>query len=219
MHSLAINGLGAAADVQISQGQLQQAEQTCQDAIQIAGGKQLPPLGLAESILGSIALERNDIAAAGEFLQNGIALSRRGGLIDDVILGQASLSRLQAYQGHVSNAFETIQEANTIIQGFGVERMSILAAAHIANLQLFIGHEEAAEKWAVGYQAVRDTTARIRGIDPRARLLKTGDHEDVPSILDALLKRGQAQGRFRTVMEVRILMALYHPPKKTSQPP
>ena len=89
-----------------------------------------------KSILGSIALERNDLAAAEEFLQNGIALSRRGGLIDDVILGLSYLARVHVYQGRVSNAFEVVQEANTIIQGFGVERMSMIAAAHIANLQL-----------------------------------------------------------------------------------
>ena len=215
VHSLAINGLGAAADVQISQGQLTRAEQTCQGAIQIAGDKQLPPLGLAESILGSIALERNDLATAEEFLQNGIALSRRGGLIDDVILGQAYLSRLHAYQGRVSDAFEATQEVNTIVQGFGVERMSILAAALIASLQLLTGQEDAAAQWAVEYQAVRARLPREFAELTLVRvLLKTGDRKDVPSILDALLKRGQAQGRVRTVMEVKILMALYHRAEK-----
>ena len=197
--SLAINALGAAAQVQISQGQLHRAEQTCQGAIQIAGGKRLPPLGLAESILGSIALERNDLAAAEEFLQNGIALSRRGGLIDDVILGLSYLARVHAYQGRVSNAFEVVQEANTIIQGFGVERMSMIAAAHIANLQLLTGQEGAATQWALEYQAVRaDQPHEFADLTLVRVLLKTGDRENVPSILDALLKRGQAQGRVRT---------------------
>jgi len=207
---LAIHALGAAAEVQISQGQLTQAEQTCHQAIQIAGGKQLPSLGLVESILGRIALERNDLAAADEFLQNGIALSRRGGLIDDVILGKGYLYCLHAYQGRVSDAFEIIQEVNTIIQGFGMERMSILVAAHIANLQLFTGQEEEAIQWAAEYQAVRARLPREFAELTLVRvLLKTGDRENVPSILDALLKRGQAQGRVRTVMEAMILMALY----------
>ena len=208
--SLAIHAFGAAAEVQISQGQLTQAEQTCRAAIQIAGDKRIPSLGLPESILGSIALERNDLASAEEFLQTGIALSRRGGLIDDVILGQAYLSRLYAYQGRVSNAFEVIQEVNKIIQGFGVERMAILVAAHIANLQLYTGQEKAATQWAVEYQAVRASQPREFAELTLARvLLKTGDRENVPFILDALLKRGQAQGRVRTVMEVMILMALF----------
>ncbi len=215
VHFLAIHALGAAAQVQISQGQLHRAEQACQQAIQIAGGKRLPPLGLAESILGSIALERNDLAAAEEFLQNGIALSRRGGLIDDVIFGLSYLYRLHAYQGRVSNAFEAVQEANTIIQGFGVERVSMLAAAYIANLQLLTGQGGAATQWAVDYQAVRaGQPHEFADLTLVRVLLKTGDRENVPSILDALLKRGQAQGRVRTCMEVMILMALFHRAEK-----
>jgi len=208
---LAIQALGSAAEVQIIQGQLQRSEQTCQQAIQIAGGKQLPPLGLAETILGRIALERNDLAAAEEFFQYGIELSRRGGLIGDVISGQAYFARVYAYQGRVSNAFEAIQEVNTIIQGIGVEHISILAAAHIANLQLYTGQEKAAAQWAVKYQAVRTEQPREFAELTLVRvLLKTGDRKNVPSILDALLKRGQAQGRVRTVMEIMILMALFH---------
>jgi LuxR family maltose regulon positive regulatory protein len=212
---LAIHALGAAAQVQISQGQLYRAEQACQQAIQIAGDKQLPPLGLVESILGSIALERNDLSAAEEFLQNGIALSRRGGLIDDVILGLSYLARLHAYQGRVSDAFDAIQEANTIIQGFGVERMSMLVAAHIANLQLLIGQEGAATQWAADYQVVRaGLSHEFADLTLVRVLLKTGDREKVPSILDALLKQGQAQGRLRTRIEVMILMALFHRAEK-----
>jgi LuxR family maltose regulon positive regulatory protein len=207
---LAIHALGAAAQVQISQGQLYQAEQALQQAIQIAGGKRLPPLGLAESILGSIALERNDLASAEEFLQNGIALSRLGGLIDDVILGLSYLARLYAYQRRVSSAFDAIQEANAIIQGYGVERMSMLAAAHIANLQLYTGQEGAATRWAVEYQAVRaDQQHEFADLTLVRVLLKTGDRENVPSILDPLIKQGQDQGRFRTGMEAMILMALF----------
>jgi len=213
--SLAIHALGSAAQVQISQGQLSQAEQSCQQAIQIAGGKRFPPLGLAESILGSIALERNDLAAAEEFLQTGIALSRRGGLMDDVLVGQSHFARLYAYQGHVSNAFEIIQEADTIIQGFGVERMSVLVAAHIASLQLLTGQEAAAIRWAVEYQAVRARQPREFAELTLVRvLLRTGDRKDVPSILDAVLKREQSQGRVRTRMEVMILMALFHRAEK-----
>jgi len=92
--SLAIHALGAVAQVHISQGQLHQAEQACQQAIEISRGRQMSPLGMVETILGSIALERNDLTTAEEFLQNGIALSRRGGMLDDVVLGLVYLSRL-----------------------------------------------------------------------------------------------------------------------------
>ena len=212
---LVIHSLCAAAQVQISQGQLNRAEQVCQQAIQIAGGKRFPPLGLAESILGSIALERNDLTVAEEFLQDGIALSRRGGLADDVILGQSYLARVHAYQGRVSNAFEIIQEVNAIIQSYGVERMSMLAAAFTANLELYTGQERTATQWAEKYQDVRgEQPHEFAELTLVRVLLKTGDRENIPSILDALLKRGQAQGRVRTVIESMILMALFHRAEK-----
>lgn len=213
--SLAIHALGAAAQVQISQGQLSLAAQACQQAIKIAGGKQLPPLGLAEIILGNIAFERNDFAAAEEFLQNGIALSRRGGLMDDVILGLSHLSRLSIYQGRVSNAFETAREVNTIIQGFGVERMSMLAAAYIASLQHYTGQDGAAKQWAMEYQAVRDNQSHIFMDLILVRiLLKTGERANILPILDALLKQAQAQNRLRICMEIMILMTLFHRAEK-----
>jgi LuxR family maltose regulon positive regulatory protein len=212
---LVIHSLCAAAQVQISQGQLSLAEQTCQGAIQIAGSKRLPPLGLAESILGSIALERNDLAVAEEFLQDGIALSRRGGLIDDVIFGLSYLARLHAYQGRVLDAFDVVQEANKIIQGFGVERMSMIVAAHIANLQLLTDQEGAATQWALGYQTVHgDQPHEFAELTLVRVLLKTGERENVPSILDPLIKREQAQGRVRTVIESMLLMALFHRAEK-----
>ena len=206
---LAIHALGAAAQVQISQGLLSQAEQVCRQAIQIAGGKRLPPLGQVESILGGIALERNELATAGEFLRNGIALSRRSGLLDDVILGLSYLSRLHAYQGRIADAFEVAQEVSAIIQGFGVERFSMLAAAYIANLQLYTGRDEEAAQWAMEYQAVRAGEAHEYADLTLARvLLKTGEHQNASAILEALLQRAQAQGRTRTCMEVMILLAL-----------
>ena len=212
---LVIHSLCATAQVQVAQGLLYQAEQACQQAVQIAEEKRLPPLGLAESILGSIALERNDLAAAEEFLQDGIALSRRGGLIDDVIFGLSYLARLNAYQGRVSSAFEAAQEVNTIIQGFGVERMSMIVAAHIANLQLLTGQEGATTQWAQEYQDVRgEQPHEFAELTLVRVLLKTGGRENIPSILDALLKRGQAQGHVRTVIESMILMALFHRAEK-----
>jgi LuxR family maltose regulon positive regulatory protein len=211
----AIHALGAASQVHISQGQLQQAEQVCQKAIQIGGGRRLPPLGLVESILGKIAFERNDLAAAAEFLQNGIALSRLGGLMDEVLAGLSYLSHLHARQGQVSDAFDAAQEVNSVIQSYGVERLSMLAATHFANLQLYTGQVEEAAQWAVKYQAVRDEISHEFADLTLVRvLLKVGDRENVPAILDDLLERGQAQGHIRTCIEVMILMALFHRAEK-----
>ena len=61
---LAVHARCSAAQVLIDQGSLHLAEQACRTAIDLAEGQRFPPLGLAFSILGGIALERNDLDSA-----------------------------------------------------------------------------------------------------------------------------------------------------------
>ena len=79
---LAVHARCSAAQVLIDQGRLHLAEQACRTAIDLAEGQRFPPLGVALSILGGIALERNDLASAEQLLNEGIALSRQGMLLD-----------------------------------------------------------------------------------------------------------------------------------------
>ena len=181
---LAIHARCSAAQVQVVQGRLLLAQQNCEQAIQFSEGKRLAPLGSAWSILGGIALEQNNLAEAERLLLDGITMSRQGALMDDVIVGLISLARLRAYQGKTDEALETIREINSIIQGFGVERMTMLASAYVARVQMTTDQKQAAVQWAAVYQSARGeqphefeelTLARI--------LLMTGDMEPVPSIL------------------------------------
>ncbi len=212
---LAIHARCAAAQVQISQGRLHLAEQACQNAIQLADNQHLAPLGLAWSILGGIALERDDLAAAEKLLSDGIALSRLGGLMDDVILGLAYLARLRTYQGNTTATFAAIQEASEIIQGFGVERVSTLAPAHLARLQIYSGEWQSAVRWAAEYQAIRGESAReFEDLTLVRVLIMNGNLENVPSLLNPLFEQAQDKGRWRTCMEVMILFALFQRAQK-----
>lgn len=206
---LAIHALCAAAQAQIRQGRLRLAEQTCRAAIPLAEGARLPPLGLAWMILGGIALERNDLAAAEKLLSNGIALARQGGLMDDVILGLISLARLRAGQGDPHGALAAMQEARSIVQAYGIQRLDALTAAYLARLQLHLGQTPAAAQWAAEirplqaaapHEFVDLTLARV--------LLATGDPEALPAILDPLLERASAAGRLQTCIEALLLLGL-----------
>lgn len=212
---LAINARCAAAQVQITQGKLHLAQQNCEYAIKLSEGRRLAPLGLAWSILGGIALERNDHVAAEPLLQDGITLSRQGGLLDDVVIGLVSLARLCAYQGNTSSAFDAVQEINAIVQGYGVQRMTLLASAYLARLHIYTGQKQAAKQWAEAYQSVRDSQAReFEDLTLVRVLLMTGDIASVSSILNPLLERAQCEGRLKSCMEIMILFALYHHAEK-----
>lgn len=212
---LAIHARCSAAQVQISQGRLHLAEQSCRQAIALAEGLRLPPLGLAWSILGGIALERNDLAAAEPLLRDGIALARQGGLLDDVIVGLAFLARLKAVQGDYVEAMAAIEEVQAIIRGYGVERMELLAAAYLAWLHLLTGQTAAAAQWATVYQAARRESPHDFAELTLARvLLATGDLAGLPAILYPLLKAATETGRTHTRLEVTLLLALYHQAQK-----
>ncbi len=214
---LVIHARCAAAQIQIAQGQLRFAEQTCQEAIQIAEGRHMPPLGLAWMILGAIALEQNDLITAEQLLQKGIALAREGGLMDDVVLGLAFLARLHMH-GDTANALAAIQEVNSIMQAYGIQRMATLASAFLVRLQLSMGQKQAAAQWAVEVQPVRaEISHEFVDLTLVRVLLATGKLDEIPSILNPLLEKANAAGRMQTCIEVMMLLALLHHAKKDSQ--
>lgn len=216
---LAIHARCAAAQVQISQGRLRLAEQSCRSAIELADGARIPPLGLAWVILGWIALEQNDLPSAGRSLQDGIELARQGGLMDDVILGLAYLSRLYAVQGNASAALAAAQEASPIIRTFGVARMSALASAYLARIQLYLGQKQAAAQWAAEYQTTRNAFRYDLGDLILARvLLATGELEALPAILHPLVERSGAAGQMQTCLEGMVLLGRYHHARQETQP-
>jgi len=208
---LEIHALCAAAQVQIRQGNLRLAEQSCRAAIQAAQGARLYPLGLAWSILGIIALERNDLVASEQYLQDGIALSRRGGLMDDVILGEAHLARVRVYQGKFDLAFAALHEIQVLFNSMGIKRMELQAESYLARLDLYVGKVESAAKRMEIYRAFRSEPLREFAELTFARvLLATGELDALPSILHPLLERALAAERLQSALEAMMLLGRYH---------
>jgi len=124
-------------------------------------------------------------------------------MLDNVVLVLVNLSRSHVYQGRISDVLDAAHEVNTIIQGFGVERMSMIAAAYIPDLQLYTDQEGGSNAMAMEYQAVcTDQQHEFTELPIVPVLLKTGDCENVPAIMDAHFKEGHAQGRVRTCIEL-----------------
>ena len=114
---LAVHARCSAAQVLINQGRLHLAEQACRTAIDLAEGQRFPPLGVALSILGGIALERNDLASAEQYLNEGLALSRQGMLLDHVIAGMAFYVHLTPARATRLILQDAFNEVNAIIEG------------------------------------------------------------------------------------------------------
>lgn len=208
---LAVHGLCAAAQVQIRQGRLRLAEVNCGTALGLIQGKQLPPFGLAWSLQGEIALERNDLAGAEALLEKGIALSRRGGLLDDVAVGLTSLARLRAYQDDGAGALAIVEEARAIVTDYGIQYMELLLDAQRARLHLWFGETAAAERWVSETLPLHnDVSHPYIDLSQAHVWLATGKLEHLPTLLNPLLDKANAAGRGRTVIEALILMARYY---------
>lgn len=207
---LAIHARCAAAQVQIKQGKLNLAEQTCQSAVRLAKGERLPPLGLAWIVLGGIALERNDLASAEQLLWDGVNLSREGGLLDEVVLGWSLLTHWYAVQGDFESAYGIFRDIHSILQTYGVERMSSLASAYLARLQLSAGDAPAAAQWANHYLISRGNSPQdYEDLTLVRCLLSEHNLEEVPVILNPILEKAQKAGRNRTLIEGMILRARF----------
>lgn len=211
---LAIQAYCSAAQVQVKLGDLTLAEHTCQAAVQMTGGERIPPLGLAYIVLGGIALERSDLAAAEALLQDGTALSRQGGLMDNAVLGMASLARLRICQGDAPGAHAVVQEARSIIQTFGVPLMASRAAAFLARLQLAAGKLQEAARWAAEYQAKRSGTDEYEELTLARVLLASGQSGLVPQILQPVLDQAGRAGRRSSQIEAMLLFSRYDHARK-----
>jgi LuxR family maltose regulon positive regulatory protein len=210
---LAVNARCEAALVQIIQGKLHLATQTCQQAIQLAGEKHFPPLGLAMLVLAEIARERNELSTAEQYLIEAMELSRQGGLTDDLRVELISLARLKQSTGESASAMAAIEQADSITQSFGIPRLSVLVSAQRARIQLTKGMGEAANLWASQYSELRDTrqVKYIREFEDLTLVrvyLINGELEKAKNILDPLLKQTRAAGRVRTTIEAMILLSL-----------
>jgi LuxR family maltose regulon positive regulatory protein len=211
---LAVHARCSAAQVLIAQGRLHLAEQACRAAIDLAEGQRFPPLGIALSILGGIALERNDLTTAEQYLNEGIALSRQGMLLDNVIAGMAFYVHLTVCQGNTAEFLNAFDEVNAIIEGYGVERIYLVAAAYQARMHVFLADRQAVDQWAKAYQASRpDSPFEYAELTLVRYLLMSGDYEVVPSILQPLLDAARHEGRFRASMEIKLLFSRYYQDK------
>ena len=208
---LAVQARCSAAQVLINQGRLHLAEQACRTAIDLAEGQRFPPLGVALSILGGIALERNDLASAEQYLHEGLALSRQGMLFDHVIAGMAFYVHLTVCQGNTAEFLNAFDEVNAIIEGYDIERIYAIAAAYRARMQLFLADRQSVEEWVKAYQAGRpDSSFEYAELTLVRYRLMSEDTEDVPSILQALLDAARREGRFRAGMEIKLLFSRYY---------
>lgn len=202
-----------AALMQITQGRLHLATQTAQQALQLAGEKQIPPLGFVWYVLAEIAWERNELSSAEQYLMDGIEISKQGVLIDDVRFELMLLAHLKKSTGDLATAISAMEQAHSICQSFEIPRLSMLSSAHYARIQLAAGMLDMANQWAQQYQELRNShsveyTREYEDLTLARVYLANGEHNQALAILTPLFEQADAAGRIRTCIEAAILLSL-----------
>ncbi len=208
---LSITSLCAAALLQIKQGHLSLAEQSCRKAIQLTNGVRVPSLGIAWSLLGGIALEQNNLTLAKQYLQDGISLSRQCGSLNDVAIGLMYLIRLNIYLGDTANATIAANEIANMLRGLYVPRMNLLAEATKIRVDLFQHVPVSAKEWEQEYRNVRDQSPHeFQDLTLIRYLLAAGRLDEIPPIIQPLLQKAESKNWNQTIIEANILLSLFH---------
>ena len=200
--------------VQRARGRLDAALGTYQQGLEIASkaGHQLPPAGIAHVGLAEVLYERDDLAAAYEHADRGVALCRQLAFTQTLASGLALLARIRQAQGDAAGAWEAISQAEQVEVSPQVTTLLNPVPVWRARLLLAIGEVAEAARWARG----RGLAAEDEPGYPRegeylalARVLLA---ERAPGralrLLDRLHARAAAQGRTSSVIEVAALQAL-----------
>lgn len=121
------------ADVHVAQGQLHQAAEHCQRALEVIaaqGWQELPATSAIHVSLGDLMYEWNELAAAERHLTTGIRLASAGGETAILIRGYIGLSRIRTAQDNPSAATEFLQKAVQLMPGPSL--MAFQAWLHLA---------------------------------------------------------------------------------------
>ena len=204
------------AEVQIVQGQLRNAAQTCEEAASLgaSGGEPSPTAGLARVYRAAVLYEWNQLDEAEADLLAALSLMQKGGIVPNFGQAHALLAMVEQAKGNQKEADLNIQVARQMAQASQLGRFIDLVSAYQAKVWLARGDLEPALRWAESRQRMEKTEYLQEFEDlVLARVwIAAGQPAPAISILDPLIASAEPAGRFGRLAEALALRALaIHP--------
>lgn len=219
--AIAASPLANLAGLLMIQGKLHRAAALYRQVLEIAVDAQgcpIPTAGKAYMGLGEVEREWNDLDAAAEHLETGIALTRRS-IEMGTVVGYISLMAVRYAQGKTEAAREAIGKAREIARRSTVTDLDDrLVAAFDVWLATHEGDQITARSWIKAHAANTDTASGSGRADAEFHELEQlalarahlalGEPSLALALLTPLEASAFSRNRMRRVMEVWVLQAL-----------
>lgn len=199
----------ALADIFVARGRLREAERVLRDALaldpSVRRGAPDVLVGLAD-----IHLQRNELAAAHEHFARAEELGERLGLPQHAYRWRATLAKLREIEGDFAAALALLDEAERVYVGDFFPAIRPIPAVR-ARLRIAQGDLEAARHWQrdAGVDASDELSyLREYGHITLARLQLAEGETDTLPFLDRLRQAASSGGRYKSVVEIDLLIAL-----------
>jgi LuxR family maltose regulon positive regulatory protein len=160
---MALVALDTLSDIQIRQGYLAQARQSCQQTLEIAAHwnwETMPAIGMAYIHLGQIFYEQNDLEGAARALREGIGRLRSS--IEQYLLAQGyvALARVHLARGDINAALGTFQEGEDWFKQMQVADTGAGTLLSLGRIRMSIQENdlERAIQWAQARQWLPEHT-------------------------------------------------------------
>jgi LuxR family maltose regulon positive regulatory protein len=196
-------------------GQLHAAAEIHRQGLQLAtarDGRPLPLAGFFHVGLGKQLREWNDLDAAVQHLQQGIALGQQGGIEGIALDGAITLTLVLQAQGDSVGAERMLERAAEIAQTWNQPQIVLRVATFAARLALMRGHVADATRWVrTNHLGANDELSEWLEIEycTLARWQIAERHaDDALRLLRQLAAAAELAGRMGRLIEIRALQAL-----------
>jgi LuxR family maltose regulon positive regulatory protein len=212
-----VDVLGDLAILQTIQGKLNQAAETCREAMQVVEepgkrrGQKMPVIGPLYVAFGVILREWNELGTALQYAREGVELCQRWGQAPNIFRAYFDLAKTLQVAGDGCNASRAIQDAERVASGLSswfVDRAAVLKPwQHLMN-----GNVSAAAQWAQGSGYYYGDQFKFEYYEHYCLLAKIllaeGKIKEAVVLLDKLLKMANLTGAQGNAVEVLAIQAL-----------
>ncbi|HSM59121.1 MAG TPA: LuxR C-terminal-related transcriptional regulator [Candidatus Sulfomarinibacteraceae bacterium] len=217
----AVHLYGALADLELQQGNLQNAYDYWREALAAIQERKavsaLPLSGWVHIRLGELLYQWNDLDQAREHLSRGLERAEAGGDVRALIAGYLLAARLELAQGDVESAAAHIEQARPLVEKAAFAEWR--GHFHRCRLELWLAQDRlrAAVAWAdemlQGGEQQGWAESEAAQLSVARALIMIGDAASIAraqALLQPVLQAAEAQGRTGILIEALALQALAH---------